>query len=79
MSYDGSTLKYWWKWNTAGGESDIRYSWEALNDTSGAVIDPLNHYPMLEYLEKMSTVLPSADFTSHRHFLAELYNSDSSV
>ncbi|RYO86223.1 hypothetical protein DL766_008931 [Monosporascus sp. MC13-8B] len=79
IAYDGSPLEYSWKWNTIGGEPDIRYSWEAINDTSGTAVDPLNHDPTLEYMEKVPSVLPGTDFIWYRHFLAELYNPDRSV
>lgn len=79
ISYDGSPLEYSWKWNTTDGEPDIRYSWEAINDASGTATDPLNHDPTLDYMEKVTSVLPGADFTWYRHFLAELYNPDRSV
>ena len=79
VSYDGSPLEYSWKWNTTGGEPDIRYSWEAINSASGTAADPLNHDPTLDYMAKVSSVLPDADFTWYRHFLAELYNPDRAV
>ncbi|RYP93166.1 hypothetical protein DL770_000740 [Monosporascus sp. CRB-9-2] len=34
-------------------EPNIRYSWEAINDASGAAAHPLNHDPTLEYMEKV--------------------------
>lgn len=79
MAHDGSPLECSWRWNTTAGEPDIRYSWEAINDASGTATDPLNHDPTLEYMQKVSTVLPRTDFTWYRHFLAELYDPDRSV
>ena len=71
ISYNGSPMEYSLKWNTKRGEPDVRYFWEAINNASGTAADPLNHDPTLKYMEKMSTVLPGADFTWYHHFLAE--------
>lgn len=79
IAYDGSPLEYSWKWKTMTGEPDIRYSWEAINDTSGTAADPLNHDPTVEYMEKVLTVLPTTNFVLFRHFLAKLYDPDRSV
>lgn len=79
VTYDGSPLEYSWKWNTTNGEPDIRYSWEAISETSETAADPLNHDPTLEYMDRVVSVLPGADYTWHRHFMAELYNPDRSA
>ncbi|KAK1957516.1 aromatic prenyltransferase [Colletotrichum sublineola] len=79
IAYDGSPFEYSWKWNTTAGEPDIRYSWEAINSSSGTTADPLNHDPTLDYMEKVPVILPEVDFSWYRHFLAELYNPDRSV
>ncbi|KAK1454240.1 aromatic prenyltransferase [Colletotrichum cuscutae] len=79
VAYDGSPFEYSWKWNTTSGEPDIRYSWEAINNSSGTAADPLNHDPTLDYMEKVPSALSGVDFSWYRHFLAELYNPDRSV
>ncbi|KAJ6180053.1 hypothetical protein N7519_010514 [Penicillium mononematosum] len=76
VAYDGSPLEYSWKWNTTVGEPDIRYSWEAIGKDSGTASDPLNHDPTLDYMDKVTQVLPATDYTWYRHFLAEIYNPD---
>ncbi|CAG8924602.1 unnamed protein product [Penicillium salamii] len=76
VAYDGSPFEYSWKWNTSTGEPDIRYSWEAVGKNSGTPSDPLNHDPSLDYMDKVTQVLPKTDYTWFRHFLAEIYNPD---
>jgi hypothetical protein len=76
MAHDGSPLEYSWKWNTSNGEPDIRYSWEPFNPGSGTTADPQNHALSLDYMRKVTRVLPDVDFTWANFFLQEIETGD---
>lgn len=79
IAYDGSPFEYSWKWNTSSGSPDIRYSWEPIGPKSGSLEDPLNHDPSLEYMGRVTKVLPKANFSMFRRYLTEVYNPDRAV
>lgn len=76
IAYDGSPLEYSWKWNTRTSEPDNRYSREAIGKDSGTASDPLNHDPTIDYMDKVTRVLPAVDYSWYRQFLTEIYRPD---
>ncbi|KAI1752886.1 aromatic prenyltransferase [Xylaria castorea] len=72
MAHEGSPLEYSWKWNTAGSEADIRYSWEPFNPGSRGTGDPLNHALSVSFMQRVGAVVPGVDFTWATKLLAEI-------
>ncbi|KAK7963526.1 hypothetical protein PG988_010500 [Apiospora saccharicola] len=78
LSHDGGPIEYSWKWNTASGEPNIRYSIEPIGRSAGTQLDPLNHQAFRELLHGLATAFPSTNTTWSHHFLAALYDHDHS-
>ncbi|RYP67279.1 hypothetical protein DL770_008646 [Monosporascus sp. CRB-9-2] len=78
LGAEGSPIEYSWKWNTPGGEPEVRYCIEAINEFTGSSLDPLNQLANRELLYRLETVMPSLDLTWVNHFIATLYDHDNS-
>ncbi|KAI1169931.1 aromatic prenyltransferase [Nemania sp. FL0916] len=76
MAHEGSPLEYSWKWNTAGSEADIRYSWEPFNPATCGTSDPLNHALSVGFMQRVRAVVPGANFTWTTKLLAEIETGD---
>lgn len=73
---DGTPLEYSWKWNTATGAPDVRYTVEPIGHASGTSSDPLNQETTKKLLSHLTNVLPSLDLTWFHHFASALYDAD---
>ncbi|RYP59378.1 hypothetical protein DL769_008563 [Monosporascus sp. CRB-8-3] len=78
LGAEGSPIEYSWKWNTPGGEPEVRYCIEAINEFTGTSLDPLNQLANRELLYRLEAVVPSLDLTWVNHFIATLYDHDNS-
>lgn len=76
LGVEGSPIEYSWKWNTAAGKPDIRYTMEAIGAFAGTAMDPLNQQATIEMLHRIADVVPSIDLTWTNHFLATLFDHD---
>ncbi|KAL4978881.1 aromatic prenyltransferase [Aspergillus desertorum] len=76
LQLDGIPFEFSWKWNTPGGEPDVRFGLEPIGPMAGTALDPLNHSAMREVLYKLSSAVPGADLTWTHHFLATLFDHD---
>ncbi|KAI1502979.1 dimethylallyl tryptophan synthase GliD1 [Biscogniauxia marginata] len=75
---DGTPIEYSWKWNTAGGEPEIRYAIEGINELSGGDFDPLNQQATRLLLHRLRSADPSVDLSLVDHFIATLFDHDNS-
>ncbi|KAI1296450.1 dimethylallyl tryptophan synthase GliD1 [Xylaria venustula] len=78
LGVEGSPIEYSWKWNTPGGEPEVRYTIEAIDDFSGTSLDPLNQRSSRELLHRIDKVVPSSNLSMANHFFATLYDHDTS-
>lgn len=76
LTVDGSPLEYSWKWNTADGVPDVRYTVEPIGSFTGTVVDPLNQASTKELLYKLGLKMPSLDLTWFNYFAAAFYDSE---
>ncbi|KAL2863261.1 tryptophan dimethylallyltransferase-domain-containing protein [Aspergillus lucknowensis] len=76
LQLDGTPFEFSWKWNTAGGEPDVRIGLEPIGPMAGTALDPLNHLAIREVLHKLSSAVPGAELTWTHHFLATLFDHD---
>ncbi|KAI0544661.1 dimethylallyl tryptophan synthase GliD1 [Xylaria curta] len=72
----GLPVEYSWKWNTATGEPEIRYAFEAVDCFSGSPKDPLNQDPSRDLLCHIAGAYPNVDLAWTSHFLATLFDHD---
>ncbi|KAF9248073.1 hypothetical protein DTO013E5_4965 [Penicillium roqueforti] len=78
LGVEGSPIEYSWKWNTAAGKPDVRYTTEAIGSFTGTLLDPLNQQATLEMLHRIADFVPTVDLTWTNHFFATLYDHDRS-
>ncbi|KAJ5952084.1 uncharacterized protein N7479_010497 [Penicillium vulpinum] len=78
LGVEGSPIEYSWKWNTAGGKPDVRYTMEAICAATGTLLDPLNQQATLEMLHRIADFVPTVDLTWTNHFFATLFDHDRS-
>lgn len=78
LGVEGSPIEYSWKWNTAAGKPDVRYTTEAIGSFTGTSLDPLNQQATLEMLHRIADVVPTIDLTWTNHFFATLFDHDRS-
>ena len=76
LTVDGSPLEYSWKWNTAEGAPDVRYTVEPIGLFTGTILDPLNQGSTRELLYHLSLIMPSLDLTWFHHFAAVFYDAE---
>ncbi|KAI1739624.1 dimethylallyl tryptophan synthase GliD1 [Xylaria scruposa] len=74
----GAPIEYSWKWNIAGGEPDIRYCFEGINELTGGDYDPLNQQATRLLLHRLRSVDPSIGLGLADHFFATLFDHDNS-
>lgn len=72
----GPPVEYSWKWNTATGAPEVRYTFEAVDRFSGSPKDPLNQGPSRDLLYHIASAFPSVDLAWTNHFLATLFDHD---
>lgn len=76
VTSDGSAIEYSWKWNTADGAPDVRYTVEPIGPFTGTILDPLNQASIRELLYELGLVMPSLDLTWFYHFATAFYDAD---
>lgn len=76
LTVDGTPIEYSWKWNTAGGMPDVRYTMEPIGAFTGTRIDPLNQQSTKDLLYELGLAMPSLDLTLFHHFSTTFYDSD---
>lgn len=76
LTADGTPIEYCWKWNTKTTNPSVRYTVEAIDQTTGSEYDPLNHRPAQQLLHGLRDVLPGLDVTWFNHFQSTLYDKD---
>lgn len=76
LTVDGTPIEYSWKWNTASGMPDVRYTMEPVGRFTGTVIDPLNQVSTTELLYSIGFGLPSLDLTWFNHFASLFYDNE---
>lgn len=78
LGHEGSPIEYSWKWNTAAGKPDVRFTMEGINQFTGAAMDPLNQQASIELLHRLKEAIPSVDLTWANHFINTLFDHDRS-
>ncbi|KAE8390306.1 tryptophan dimethylallyltransferase-domain-containing protein [Aspergillus alliaceus] len=63
LGVEGSPIEYSWKWNTATGKPDVRYTIEAIGPWRATDLDPLKQQATLEMLYRIADVVSSVDLT----------------
>ena len=76
LCVDGTPIEYSWKWNTANGFPDVRYTVEPIGQFTGTLLDPLNQESTKELLYQLSLIMPSIDLTWFHHFSTAFYNGE---
>ncbi|KJZ72347.1 hypothetical protein HIM_08273 [Hirsutella minnesotensis 3608] len=78
LGVKGLPIEYSWKWNTASGKPDVRYTLESIGKFTGTSRDRLNQDASREMLQQLADAMPSVDLTWANHFFATLYDHDRS-
>lgn len=78
LGIKGLPIEYSWKWNTASGKPEVRYTMEAIGQFTGTSRDHLNQEASREMLHHLAAAMPSVNLTWANHFFATLYDHDKS-
>lgn len=76
LASDCSPVEYSWKWNTANGAPDVRYTIEPIESFPGTILDPLNQASTRELLYELGLIMPSLDLTWFYHSATALYDAE---
>ncbi|KAI1272309.1 dimethylallyl tryptophan synthase GliD1 [Xylaria sp. FL0933] len=72
----GPPVEYSWKWNMTTERPEVRYTFEAINGSSGSPSDPLNQGPSRDLLYSIANAYPKIDLAWTNHFFATLFDHD---